>query len=28
MVKIKGLGRGVDLLFNQKEDEEKYFLVI
>ncbi len=25
MVKIKGLGRGVDLLFNQKEDEEKYF---
>jgi len=25
MVKMKGLGRGVDLLFNQEEDEEKYF---
>ncbi len=25
MGKIKGLGRGVDLLFNQDEDEEKYF---
>ncbi len=25
MGKIKGLGRGVDLLFNQDEEEEKYF---
>jgi ParB family transcriptional regulator, chromosome partitioning protein len=25
MVKMKGLGRGVDLLFNQEQDEEKYF---
>ncbi len=25
MAKLKGLGRGVDLLFNQAEDEEKYF---
>jgi ParB family chromosome partitioning protein len=25
MVKMKGLGRGVDLLFNQDEEEEKYF---
>jgi len=25
MVKMKGLGRGVDLLFNHEEDEEKYF---
>ncbi len=25
MAKLKGLGRGVDLLFNQEEDEEKYF---
>jgi ParB family chromosome partitioning protein len=26
MVKMKGLGRGVDLLFNHEEEEEKYFL--
>ncbi|MCK5071541.1 MAG: ParB/RepB/Spo0J family partition protein [Desulfocapsa sp.] len=26
MVKMKGLGRGVDLLFNQEEDEEIYFV--
>ena len=26
MVKKKGLGRGVDLLFNQEQEEEKYFL--
>ncbi len=26
MAKMKGLGRGVDLLFNQEQDEEKYFL--
>ncbi|MEN8191097.1 MAG: ParB/RepB/Spo0J family partition protein [Thermodesulfobacteriota bacterium] len=25
MVKKKGLGRGVDLLFNQEQEEEKYF---
>jgi len=25
MGKMKGLGRGVDLLFNQDEEEEKYF---
>lgn len=25
MVKMKGLGRGVDLLFNQEQEEEKYF---
>jgi ParB family transcriptional regulator, chromosome partitioning protein len=25
MVKMKGLGRGVDLLFNQEQDEEKFF---
>ncbi len=25
MAKMKGLGRGVDLLFNQDQDEEKYF---
>ncbi|NPE28765.1 ParB/RepB/Spo0J family partition protein [Methanococcoides sp. SA1] len=25
MVRMKGLGRGVDLLFNQKEEDEKYF---
>lgn len=26
MAKMKGLGRGVDLLFNQKQEDEKYFL--
>ena len=25
MVKMKGLGRGVDLLFNQEQEEEKFF---
>lgn len=25
MVKMKGLGRGVDLLFNQEEEEDKFF---
>ncbi len=25
MAKMKGLGRGVDLLFNQEDEEEKYF---
>ena len=25
MVKMKGLGRGVDLLFNQEEEVEKFF---